>query len=103
MKIPAAFATPTFPPVNTPVHLIHSCLFVNKRYIVPGMSRIPMFPWSTFSGSRVSPTYRSLSFSEDKKNQIAVGGSHDPQYLTQPIKLGFRASIFSLFQEKSYV
>ena len=100
MEIPAAFATPTFPPVNIPVHFIHSCLFVTKRHNVPEMLRIPMFPWSIFSGNRVSPTYRSLSFSEDKGSQIAASGLHNPQYLAQPIKLGFRTSIFYLLQEK---
>lgn len=63
-----------------------------------------MFPWPTFYGNRVPPIYRSLGFSEDKENKTAVGGSHDPQYLTQPIKLGFLASIsYSLFISKEVI
>ena len=111
MKSPPAFATPTFPPVKTLVqggYPTPNYWSVNKQYIVPGIPRIPMFPWSTFYGRRVPPIYRSLDFlSEDKKNKIAVGGSYDPQYWTQSIKLGFCTFIsffiIFFFQKKLYV
>lgn len=82
MEIPAAFATPTFPPANTPARGGYpACirLSAGKHYIVLEIPWIPMFPWSIYYGSRVPPIYRSLGFSEDKESKIAVGGSHDPQ------------------------
>lgn len=89
-------ATPTFPHANTPVQVGYPTriwLFVSRQYVVPEILRIPMFPWSISYGSRVSPIYRSLGFSEDKENKIAVGGSHEPQYLTHPIKLNWAFSL----------
>lgn len=46
IEIPAAFASPTFPPVNTPDSTPpHSYLSINKWYVASEMLRIPMFPW----------------------------------------------------------